>query len=384
MSDNLKNQKIKRIGIDARFYGPIGKGLGRYTKEIVDKVISLDKNNEYIIFLSRENFSDFNSENKNVKKVLADVKWYTLAEQILMPYYILKENLNLMHFPHFNVPIYCPVKFIVTIHDLILTKYPSQRASTLSPMIYKIKDLAYRIIIKNAIKKSEKIIAISEFTKQDIVGYFKVDENKIAVTYEGVSNDLLNNSETSETQAILNKYKLGKPYLLYVGNAYPHKNLEGLIDVIAKMNIANLYLVLVGKDDYFYERVKEYAHSSGPINYNIIFPGFVPDEELSVLYKRAVAYIFPSLYEGFGLPPLEAMAHGCPVISSDRTSMPEILGDAAYYFDPEDEYDMENKILEIISDENLRRDLKIRGYEQFKKYCWEDCANKTMEIYNKL
>jgi glycosyltransferase involved in cell wall biosynthesis len=378
---NNINIKVKRIGIDARFYGPLGKGLGRYTKEVVDKVIELDKDNEYVIFLSRENFDDFHSKNIKVKKVLADVRWYTFAEQILMPYYILKENLDLMHFTHFNVPLFCPVKFIVTIHDLILTKYPSQRASTLSPLLYKIKDLAYKIIIKNAIKKSEKIIAISQFTRQDIINYFNVDENKIAVTYEGVSENLLNN-ETADVQEVLDKYKLGKPFLLYVGNAYPHKNLEGLIDVIAKINIANLYLVLVGKDDYFYERVKEYAHSAGPINHNIIFPGFVPDSELSVLYQRAVAYIFPSLYEGFGLPPLEAMAHGCPVVSSNRTSMPEILGDAAYYFDPEDKEDVGKKIIEIISDENLRRDLKIRGYEQIKKYSWEDCAKKTLEVYN--
>jgi len=135
-----ESKKINRIGIDARFYGPIGKGLGRYTQEIVDNIIKLDKENKYTIFLRRENFESFNCDNPKVKKVLADVKWYGLSEQMLMPFYIWRERLDLMHFPHFNVPVLCPVKFVVTIHDLILIKFPTQRATTLAPVIYKIKN----------------------------------------------------------------------------------------------------------------------------------------------------------------------------------------------------------------------------------------------------
>jgi glycosyltransferase involved in cell wall biosynthesis len=381
MINDLNNKKIKRIGIDARFYGPLGKGLGRYTKEVVDKVIELDKDNEYVIFLSRENFTDFKTENRNVKKVLAAVRWYTLAEQILMPYYIYKENLDIMHFPHFNVPILCPVKFIVTIHDLILTKFPTQRASTLSPILYKIKNLAYKIIIQNAVKKSCKIIAVSEFTKKDILNNFKIKADKIAVTYEGVAAGIKSNEQYPEQ--ILEKHKIEKPYLLYVGNAYPHKNLEWLIKAFASLGVnENLSLILVGKDDYFYERVKTFTKNLN--RSKIIFPGFVLDEELSIFYKEAIAFVFPSLYEGFGLPPLEAMTHGCPVISSNKASMPEILGDAALYFDPEDDCDIKNKIISIIKDNNLREKLIENGYEQVKKYSWLECARKTLEIYRKI
>jgi len=400
----MDGNKIKRIGIDARFYGPIGKGLGRYTKEVVDRVIKLDEQNEYVIFLSRENFAEFKTANPKVRKVLSRARWYTLAEQILMPYLIFRENLDLMHFPHFNVPVFCPVKFIVTIHDLILTKYPSQRATTLGPLFYKLKHFLYKVVINSAVKKSTKIITVSEFTKSDIIKQFNIKDDKIVVTCEGVA-DNLKNAVSGNTESVLGKYEIKKPFLLYVGNAYPHKNLEKLIEVFSKTDAfpmkegeegindfkspytpfvkgGKLTLVLVGKDDYFYNRVKDFAKRF--LSSNIIFPGFVPDYDLSVLYRQAVAYIFPSLYEGFGLPPLEAMAAGCPVISSNAASMPEILDDSALYFDPTSTDDMEKKIRLIVSDEKLRKELIVKGNERIKKYSWDECARKTLEIYNKF
>jgi glycosyltransferase involved in cell wall biosynthesis len=411
--------KPKRIGIDARFYGPLGKGLGRYTQEIVDRIIATDQTNEYVIFLGPDNFNELQTSSPRVKKVLITVRWYTLAEQFLMPYYIWKEKLDLVHFPHFNVPIFLPIKFIVTIHDLILTKFPTARATTLGPIKYKLKNLLYKIVIWSAVRRSKKIITVSEFTKKDIINYFKADPKKIIVTYEGVA-DFGNQKTTSRelvfdrggeqgsrtpsqslrtvrassgsvsTGALLSsdrrKYKIHKPYLLYVGSAYPHKNLEGLIKIWPEVLKNNkVQLVLVGKEDYFYHRVKNYARELGlwfeDKNSPIIFAGYVSDEELKILYEQATAYIFPSKYEGFGLPPLEAMAHGCPVITSDKASMPEILGDAALYFNPEDEADMIKKINLILNDKKLREDLKKRGLEQVKKYNWEECAWETAEVY---
>ena len=143
--------EIKRIGIDARLYGPLGKGLGRYTQEITDNIIRLDTQNEYVVFLCRENFAEFECDGKRIKKVLADVRWYSLVEQIIIPFLIMKNKIDLMHFPHFNVPLFCPAKFIVTIHDLILTRFPSARATTLAPLIYKIKNIGYKLIISSAV-----------------------------------------------------------------------------------------------------------------------------------------------------------------------------------------------------------------------------------------
>lgn len=370
-----KENKTKRIGIDARFYGPLGKGLGRYTEEAVDNIIKLDQDNEYVIFLRRENFNDFKCDGLRIKKVLANIRWYSLAEQLIFPFYIWRERLDLMHFPHFNAPIFCPVKFVVTIHDLILIKFPTSRATTLGPTLYKIKNLAYKLVIYLAVKRAKKILAVSEYTKNDIVRQFKVKPEKIAVTYEGVA-ELLKTPFIKEGRGDF----ISQPYLLYVGNAYPHKNLEGLIRVFARINksLPDLKLVLVGKEDYFYNRLKLYAKN---FSANIIFPGYVPDRELAELYRNALIYVFPSFYEGFGLPPLEAMARGLAVVSSNKTCLPEILGEAALYFNPADEADMKHKIEQALSGEKLRAELIRRGYEQIKKYSWRDCAEKTLEVY---
>jgi len=171
--------------------------------------------------------------------------------------------------------------------------------------------------------------------------------------------------------------------LLYVGNAYPHKNLEGLIKVFSSVYKKNpdLSLVLVGKEDYFYKRLKEIAKINWPDVSPILFLGYVSDKNLKILYKKALAYIFPSFYEGFGLPPIEAMAHGCPVVSSNTSSMPEVLGEAALYFEPDNEIEMQKKIEEIMESEDLRRDLIGKGLKQAGQYDWKVCAKKTLAIY---
>lgn len=383
-------KKIFKIGIDARFYGPLGKGLGRYTQEVVDNILKLDTQNDYVIFLNKENFSYFKTDNKRVKKVLADVRWYTLREQIVMPWLIFKEKIDLMHYPHFNVPIFAWTKFIVTIHDLILFRYPTARATTLSPLIYKLKNLAYRFVINIAVKKSLKVITVSEFTKQDILSEFNIPANKIIVIYEGVTN-----FDKKITKDISNldwreKYSIVNKFFLYVGNAYPHKNLEQLLKTFAKFSAKekDVQLVLVGKKDYFYNRLKEQAkklnlwedNSSG--HNKVVFPGYVPDAELNFLYTEALAYIFPSLYEGFGLPPLEAMAKGCPVISSDKSSMPEVLGSAALYFNPKNSAEI-LKAMEEIKNNSILRQAQIKlGFKQAEKFNWQKCASETYKVYS--
>lgn len=376
-----------RIGIDARFYGPLGKGLGRYTQEVVDNVTALDSKNEYIIFLSKDNFDEFNSKNPKVSKVLADIAWYGWAEQLKFPALIKKQELDLMHFPHFNVPIFSSVPFVVTIHDLILTKFPTTRASTLGPIKYFLKNLAYKFAIKTAIRKAKKIIAVSNFTKQDIVDQFSVPSNKIEMIYEGVATlgQSVDSHFTSKLkdEEILSGYCILEPYLLYVGNAYPHKNLESLIKVFLKLRHNNPYLklVLVGRDDYFYRRLNNFAKSLGADDSAVIFPGYVPDQDLQTLFEHATLYVFPSKFEGFGLPPLEAMSRGCAVVSSNATCLPEILGQAAEYFDPYDEYSMYASIEKVLTDENLKTYLVTQGQECIRKYSWQKAGKETLKVY---
>lgn len=387
-------KETKKIGIDARFYGPFAKGLGRYTQEIVDNILKMDKENHYVIFLGRHNFDELIiGNNKNVKKVLVDIKWYSLKEQFFFPYYIWKEKLDLIHFTHFNVPIFCPTKFIVTIHDLILTKFKTVRATTKHPIVYNLKDFFYRLVIKSALKKSEKIITVSNFTKNDIVEQFKIKPDKIKVIYEGVSN--LSKGRDSLFIAKLNKdeilgdYHISSPYFLYVGNAYPHKNLEFLVKSFLEWRSKNpgFKLVMIGKEDFFYKRVKDYAEeiiTKNKYENSIIFTGYVPDEKLEILYQGAMIYIFPSLYEGFGLPPLEALFNSCPVLSSKAASMPEIIQGGALYFDPGNYSDFSEKLNALVGDDNLRQELVLAGKEVLKKYNWWECAFKTKEIYSQL
>lgn len=370
-----------KIGIDARFFGPIGKGLGRYTERLIENLERIDKTNQYVIFLRRENWNDYYPQNPNFKKVLADYRWYTLAEQIMFPKIIKKENVDLMHYPHFNVPIFCQKKFVVTIHDLILYHFPTQRASTLSPLFYKLKYWAYKKVIRHAIKKSAKIFAVSEFTKQDILKHFNIPAEKIEVTYgacDGVEHGQLKIPE----KEYLKKRGVTKPYLLYVGNAYPHKNLEKLIEVfkhIKKTHQLKLQLVLVGKKDYFYNRLEK--TNDDP---DILFFGFALEPVLADLYRNAKLYVFPSLLEGFGLPPLEAMAYGLPAAVSNTSCLPEILGEATLYFNPKNKEEFTATIMKGLTDEKLKENLIKEGFQQIKKYSWKKTAQKTLKIYNSL
>lgn len=368
-----------RIGIDARFYGSVGKGLGRYTQKLIENLEMADGRNQYFIFLKKENFEEYQPKNKNFKKVLADYHWYTFSEQINMPKILNKYNLDLVHFPHFNVPLFYHGKFIITIHDLILIHFPTIRGTTLNPLFYWMKFLAYRIVIRSAIKRAKKIIAVSNFTKKDILGNYKIPKNKIKITYEACDNYCKALSENDEK--ILHRYGIIKPFLLYVGNAYPHKNLERLILAFNKINKIkkDLKLVLAGKEDYFYRRLKELAKKKNIKN--IIFAGFVLDRDLDSFYRQASLYVFPSLYEGFGLPPLEAMANGTPVVSSNHPCMREVLEDSAYYFNARKSDEIAKAIIKASDDKELRNKLIAKGYEQIKKYSWKKMAEETLETY---
>ena len=390
-----------KIGIDARFYGPVGKGLGRYTQEVVDNIIKISSANRptsgeedfsFVIFLSPDNFDEFDYEGPAVKKVKVPYKWYGWKEQLLFPFIIWREKLDMIHFPHFNIPVLTPVRFVVTIHDLILTHFPTIRATTRNRLFYYFKNFAYRLVILSALRRAQKIITVSQFTKDDIIRKFLINSEKIVVIYEGAAN--LSKGRDSlfvaklDHQEILAEYHIPHKFLLYVGNAYPHKNLESLLKVFSRLlaQRPELHLVLVGKLDYFYERIQGAARAlnlwqAGNINSPVIFPGYVPDAQLEILYAAAQLYIFPSLYEGFGLPPLEAMSQNCPVVSSDRSSLPEILGEAALYFNPEDEADMLAKILALLDNAALADDLRRRGLLQVKKYNWWECANATLNVY---
>jgi len=368
-----------RIGIDARFYGPLGKGLGRYTQKLITYLEKVDQDNDYFIFLRRENWADYQPENRRFTKILADYHWYTLYEQIFMPLKIWSLKLDIMHFTHFNVPLLYFGRFVVTIHDLILTKYPTERASTLGPWLYKIKHIGYQMIISLAVRRAKRIITVSQCTKKEIAEHFHVSPDKIFITYEAVDPP---QKKLDNEAMVLSKYSLRRPYLLYVGNVYPHKNIEGLLAAFKEVlvNKPNYYLVLVGKDDYFFRRIKKEVELL-ELDKNVIFTGFVTDEDLPYLYKNASLYVFPSFYEGFGLPALEACSYGVPVAASNSSSLPEVLDKAAFYFDPHDKDDIAKKILRVLDNKELADELVQNGFQRISFFSWQKMAQTTLDLY---
>ncbi|MDP2632356.1 MAG: glycosyltransferase family 1 protein [Candidatus Curtissbacteria bacterium] len=385
-----------RIGIDARFIGPEGTGLGKYTEKLILNIAKLDRKNKYVIFLGKRNWDFFEKLPKNFTRSLADVPWYSLSEQIKMPKIIVSENLDLLHVPHFNVPIFYSGKFIVTVHDLIHHKFAEHTATTKNPAIFKLKRLAYKKVIEHAIRKSSKIITPSNFVRGDIIKTFSVDPNKIVVTYEAAEEEYENVSSI--------KYKVSSKNanIIYVGNAYPHKNLNNLLDAIkllvhgsqfivhrnsktvnSQPSTVNLKLILVCPRDVFWERLKEEIKKRN-LEKNVVLKGYLKAEDLKKLFQKSSAYVFPSLSEGFGIPGLNAMSSGLPVIASDIPVLKEVYGDAAFYFDPKNPKDIAEKIDKVLINPKLRQKLIEAGFKQSLKYSWLKMAQETLKVYESV
>lgn len=374
-----------KIVIDARFLGT-ETGIGRYIKEVVENLEKVDFENQYIIFLRKKNWEKYSPKNSNFQKRLVDISWYTLKEQFLLNKFIKRENADLCHFPHFNVPYFCGTPFVITIHDLILRRFGATRASTLGPIKFYLKYFFYNLILKRALKKSKKIIAPTYFVRNDIIREFKINPDKIRVIYEGLANlprDINLGAEALKDRGI------SPPYILYVGNAYPHKNLERLVSAFLelKKEVSDLQLVLVGKRDYFSKRledeVKKYSNFNIQYPKDIIFYDYASDEELVTLYKHAELYVFPSLMEGFGLPPLEALSFDLPVACSDIPVLHEVLGDSVFYFDPRDINNMKEAIKKSL-DNNEKQMKTEEGRRILNRYSWKKNAEETRDVYKCL
>ncbi|MBI3443624.1 glycosyltransferase family 4 protein [Candidatus Woesebacteria bacterium] len=369
-----------KIGIDARFVGPGGTGLGKYTQKLILNLAKIDKENQYIIFLKENNWSFPNLTNhKNFTKVLADVPWYSLAEQYKMPAIYAFQNLDLLHVPHFNVPILYKGKFIVTIHDLIHHKFREYAATTRNPLIFKIKRFGYKKVIENAVYKSQKIITPSNYVKEDILKNFTVDPSKIVVTYEAAEEEYF---AEINYQLPTTNYQL-----IYVGNAYPHKNLPRLLDAL-KILTTNYQqpttrLIIVCPRDVFSDRLKEEVQKRG-LEGLVDLKGYLEPQELAKLVRKASAYVVPSLSEGFGIPGLNAMVAGIPVVASNIPVLKEVYSTAALYFNPQDSKDIAAKINKILIDQKTKSDLVKKGRSLVGKYSWLKMAQETLSVYNSI
>ncbi len=369
-----------KIGIDCRLYSTNFTGIGRYVHELVNHFIRLNdedkRTHEIVLFFNNPEYQSFQIPNSAVKKVLVNAKHYSLKEQAKFLKILNKENCDIVHFPHFNVPIFYNKPYVVTIHDLTLSIFPGQK------MTRWYHRLAYNWTIKNAVNKSKNIIAVSENTKKDIVKYLNINEDKIRVIYNGISEKFRLIEDPSFLQKTLNKYNIKDQFLLYTGVWRNHKNLPRLLEAfkIIKEKGLNLKLVITGKEDPHYPEVRQTVKSLKLEN-EVIFPGLVTEEELINLYNSALFYVFPSLYEGFGLPPLESMKCGTPVLASNVSSIPEICGkENALFFNPEDSGDIAEKIYSLYKDADLQAELITGGYIRAGQFSWSGTAKQTYKL----
>ena len=379
--------KPLKIVIDARMYGLEHAGIGRYILNLIKQIEKVDKKNEYFILLRKKYYRNLQFKNKRFKKVMADIPHYSFKEQVFLPGILKKIKPNLVHFPHFNVPIFWQGKYVVTIHDLIKHQSRGMKTTTKLVPFYWLKYLVYQVNIFSAVKRARKIITPSKWWKKELIKRYCLKPGKITVTYEG-AGEFLEKKPSLSGQAVLKRYGISKPFVIYTGSLYPHKNVLRLVKAVIRFNELNqknskLSLVIACARNVFLERFKKELEKKRGLDL-VVLAGFVPDGELIALYQEAEAFVTPSLLEGFGLPGLEAMAIGLPVISSNASCLPEIYGQAAVYFNPLDINDIAKKIGEVVGNEKKSQLLIKKGFEQVKKYSWQKMAKETLRVYNIL
>ena len=362
---------MNKIVIDAR---GLGGSSGRNVERLIYYLQHIDHDNTYTILLSPSDFEAWRPTSPNFEKVLCPHKEFTFAEQFGLKKQLESLHPDLVHFSMVQQPVwYNASPVVTTMQDLTTTRFKNPDKNVL---VYWFKQQVYKWVNRRVTRTSRHIITISEFVKNDLVDLYHVSPDKITVTLES-ADPLADESQPVEALQ-------GKKFIMYVGRPTPHKNLRRLIDafVVLQQKHPGLVLALAGKKDGNYARHEAYVVVNNIKN--VHFTGFISDAQLRWMYEHTAVYCFPSLSEGFGLPGLEAMHHGAPVASSNATSLPEVNGDAAHYFDPYDVDDIARAIDELISDESLRQKLIAAGYENLKRFSWEKMARQTLEVYKRF
>ena len=364
-----------RIGIDVRLWSETG--VGRYIRNLVKELAVIDVRNEYYLFALPKNMEEIEKTTASRKHrwriIPVKSHWHSFSEQTEFVRELYKHPLDLMHFPYFSLPILYRKPFVVTIHDLIIHHFDTGKASTLSFPLYKTKRFFFNQVLRYGLRAADRIIVPLDCVKDDIVKTFQIDPERIAVTKEGYDKEIAH----GKLQATNSK----QTYFLYVGNAYPHKNVENLIRgflQFKEQDKKDTKLYLVGKKDYFYE-VLEKKYKG--IDY-IDFIHDVSDAELAVLYRNALSCVSASQMEGFGLPPLEAMANQCVPLLSDIPSFREVCADAAVYFDQTNTEKIRAAMLEWMEvSEQEKKQLKEKGKKQVALFSWKRLAEETKTVY---
>lgn len=364
---------VSRFGYNSQTKLPNRVGSSAYCFELLINLNKLDKKNDYLIYVPHKPTSDLPSESENWKyKIIPNRKLWTITS--LGPHFLLnRKKLDVFFSPTHYLPPFGPGNSVISVLDVSYLYFPE---------LFTKKDLIQlKEWTKFSAKKAKKILTISESSKSDIIKEYKVSANKVVVVYPGI-NVQLNASSYLNMEDLKNKFGINSKYILFVGTLQPRKNIVKLIEAFSKLD-KDLELVIVGRKGWQYEEILSAPDKYG-VKDKVRFLDSVTNEDLPSLYKNAEFFILPSLYEGFGLPVLEAMSYGCPVITSNISSLPEAGGNAALYVNPNDVNDVFSKMKKLLEEDELRKDLIKKGYDQVKKFSWEKSARETLKVLEEV
>ncbi|MBU1083343.1 glycosyltransferase family 4 protein [Patescibacteria group bacterium] len=376
-----KEKQAYRIGIDTRLLGTAqAAGIGRYTEELVRHLLKYDNKNEYYLFTTTAT-TELPVYAPNLNQVKVNFPHYSFREQLLYPSILQRAKLDLIHYTNFNSPIlFSGAPSVVTVHDLTLWFFAGRKHKGW------LQRFAYKLDIQKTCQKAKHIIAVSLATKKDIIKYLGIEDQKISVIHLAPAKEYKPSVDPVKLESLKRKFNINKSYLIYVGQWREHKNIIRLMrafSLFKRRYGLDYQLVLVGKTDKTYTALPAIIKELNLAN-DVVMTGYVPDADLPCLYSSAELFVFPSLYEGFGLPPLEAMACGTPVVASNVSSLPEVLGDAARYFDPLDIEAMAKTMAEVAKSFSLKHQMKLKGLNWVKRYSFDTMAKATFDIYQQV
>jgi glycosyltransferase involved in cell wall biosynthesis len=376
-SDRPGYDRAVRIGIDARKLHDFG--IGTYIRNLLRQLARIDPDTDYVLLCRPNDVPVLRTLGPNFRPVIESAGNYSVSEQFRVPLALHRERVDLFHAPHYVLPPLVRRRSVVTIHDCIHLMFPQYLPNRLA--------LSYaKTSMALAARHATRVLTVSETSKHDIMRFFGTDPGKIDVIYNAFDERFGVEPNEQDVVRVRERYQLHDEFVLYAGNVKPHKNLERVIDafhLVRQRGLDHLKLVMIGDDISKYAALRRAVHRYQLHKY-VRFLGYLPEETLAVMYRLAAVFVFPSLYEGFGLPPLEAMASGTPVVTSNLSSLPEVAGDAAELVDPYDPSAIAEGIYRVLTNVDLRCALRRKGLARARQFSWESSVRRVREIYGEV
>ncbi len=361
-------------------------GVGTYIRNVVRTLAQLDRESKYFLIGSPDKVAECSPLPPNFHAVALGGSDDTLQGNLAFRAIVRRLECDVVHIPHlFWIPrgLSCP--YVLTVHDLLEHMYGSRNASSLRRNVH-------FYLTRRVLRRAARVIAVSQFTKNEIEKLLAIPDARIEVVYNAIDERFLHGHATeADRELIAQRYLVNYPFILYAGAIRPHKNVVRIIEAFSALKselqkeqrYLDLKLIIIGDDLSSHPRLRRTVVRSAVQN-DVRFLGFVPIEVLRIFYDVAKIFVFPSLYEGFGLPPLEAMAHGTPVVTSNTSSLPEVVGNAALLVNPENVFEIRRGLQRALLDSALREQMKQRGYEQAQRFSWTTSVARILEIYREV